>query len=83
MFLFDKGEKESLKDANYLIDLAKIWANYKQRFALLNCFDYSDFCSNKLNIIKYPFYKFYRSDQLVGEFNYILEYEVFMNYFTK
>lgn len=83
MFYF-LGEKESLKNAKHLIELAKAWADNKasQPFALLNCFDYSDFCSNKLNINQYPLFRFYKGDEIIEELSYVPGFEVFMDYFT-
>lgn len=77
-----KGEKESLKDASQLIELAKKFNNTSDNlFSEMDCFSYSEFCSKRLNINEYPEYQFYSNGRLIKRIAYLPEVNVIIDTF--
>jgi hypothetical protein len=67
-----KGDRKSIHDALHLIELAKVFGSKsKEIFSVVNCFDYSDFCSEAMNIYGYSHFSFYSKSDLVENYEYL------------
>jgi len=78
-------EKDSLLGANQLIELSKIWnqdACLYNPFGVINCFDYSDFCSNYLNVNEFPSVRFFSNGELIKRFYHVPETKVILDFLS-
>jgi len=77
-------EKDSLLGATSLIELAKNWTHSTQSlnpFALINCFDYSEYCSNHLNVNEFPSVGIFSNGDLIQRFYYVPETKIILKSF--
>ena len=52
-------------------------------FTAINCFDYSEFCSDELDINEFPSLSFYEHGFLIKKFDYLPENNIIIDFFKR
>ena len=66
----------SITNGLHLAEIAKIWNNDENSesyniFSQINCYDYSKFCTDKISVIDFPSFNFYKKGELVKSLKYL------------
>ena len=61
----------------------KLIENKDSVFTAINCFDYSEFCSDQLDINEFPTLSFYEHGILIKKFDYLPENNIIMDSFKR